>query len=100
MHILPKFLFAAAMMLSGPALAHKAPVMQPPITVPGAAPITDSCASGDVEHLISQASAEIADLHSLGRVWFPGSVGTMDFQPQRRNIHVDEFGIITRVTCG
>jgi len=94
MTIFSKIVFFSALAAANPVMAHKAPAPQPPT------PAADSCASDALAYLIGIPAANVPNLESFGRVWFPGSAGTMDFQPQRRNIYVDENGTISRITCG
>ena len=60
----------------------------------------DSCNAAEAQYLIGQIASKVPDLDSMGRVWFPGSAGTMDYLPYRRNITVDEQDVITNVYCG
>ena len=41
-----------------------------------------------------------ADLPDLLRVLGPNSVATMDYRPERMNVHVDASDIVTQITCG
>lgn len=47
-----------------------------------------------IEQTRSQASAKQA------RVLAPGDAATMDFNPQRVNIHIDEAEVIQLISCG
>jgi len=48
--------------------------------------------------------AEIKSLHSNTRVWLPGTMGTMDYNPSRFNVHIEEQADgsfeITRINFG
>ena len=34
------------------------------------------------------------------RILYPGSISTSDYLPQRLNVHIDNSGIITKLSCG
>jgi len=94
-----RHMFAIALVLvAAPALADSDP--KPPAMFLTPEPAADSCISGALAYLIGVEADRVDNLNSMGRVWYPGSAGTMDYLPQRRNISVDEDGIITHVTCG
>ena len=61
----------------------------------------DTCLANDYAALIGAQIAAVtlpADLNE--RVIAPDSAVTMDFNPTRLNIHTDEAGVITRLSCG
>lgn len=47
-----------------------------------------------IEQTQQQANAKFL------RVLAPGDAATLDYNPQRLNIHIDESETITRLTCG
>lgn len=78
---------------------------QPP-TQPGA-DITGDCTVEQVQGVLGQiASAERiqqaqqqANAKFL-RVLAPGDAATLEYNPQRLNIHIDESEVIVRLACG
>jgi outer membrane PBP1 activator LpoA protein len=78
---------------------------QPPAQ--SAAEITGDCSVEQVQVVLGQiASAEQIEQTQQQanakflRVLAPGDAATMDYNPQRLNIHIDESETITRLTCG
>ncbi|MFS2317914.1 I78 family peptidase inhibitor [Maricaulis sp. D1M11] len=65
-------------------------------------PITGTCGMEAVQHYVGQARTSVnrADLPALLRVLGPNSVATMDYRPERMNVHVDASDIVTQITCG
>lgn len=43
---------------------------------------------------------EVNAFAGLHRIWTPGSIGTMDIQPNRFNVQVDENGVVSKVWWG
>ncbi|MGB4075352.1 I78 family peptidase inhibitor [Pseudomonas sp.] len=72
-----------------------------------AAEITGECNVDNLQDMLGQnASAELieqlqqqANAKTL-RVLAPGDAATMDYNPQRLNIDIDESEVIIRLTCG
>jgi hypothetical protein len=71
------------------------------------AEITGDCSVEQVQGVLGQiASAERIEQAQqqanakLLRVLAPGDFATMDYNPQRLNIHIDESETITRLNCG
>lgn len=72
-----------------------------------AAEITGDCNVENLQGVLGQnASAELieqvqrqANAKTL-RVLAPGDAATMDYNPQRLNIDIDESEVIIRLTCG
>ncbi|MEO8531121.1 MAG: I78 family peptidase inhibitor [Deltaproteobacteria bacterium] len=62
----------------------------------------ESCGLAAVEALVGQSFAAVTVPASKSpvRVIKPGQMVTMDFNPSRLNINVDDAGKITRVWCG
>lgn len=63
---------------------------------------TYQCNAEDMNHLVGFAEQDVV-LESLPgsvRVLRPNAVATMDMRPDRINLHVDDGGIIHRVSCG
>jgi hypothetical protein len=72
-----------------------------------AAKITGDCNVEQVHGVLGQtASAELIEHVQLQanaktlRVLAPGDAATMDYNPQRLNIDIDESEVIIRLTCG
>ncbi|MDZ4335035.1 MAG: I78 family peptidase inhibitor [Pseudomonas sp.] len=71
------------------------------------AEITGDCSVDNLSGVLGQnASAELieqvqqqANAKTL-RVLAPGDAATMDYNPQRLNIDIDESEVIIRLTCG
>ncbi|MEO1014985.1 MAG: I78 family peptidase inhibitor [Pseudomonadota bacterium] len=61
----------------------------------------DACGASRYESLIGTniAAVTLPEGRKV-RVLKPGAIATMDYSPNRLNIHVDEDGVITRVRCG
>jgi hypothetical protein len=78
-----------------------------PAVQPAPEEITGDCTVEQVQGLLGQtASAELieqlqrqANAKTL-RVLAPGDAATMDYNPQRLNIDIDESEVIIRLTCG
>jgi predicted component of type VI protein secretion system len=34
------------------------------------------------------------------RIWLPGTIGTMDYRPDRHNVYLDANGVVTEVEIG
>jgi hypothetical protein len=72
-----------------------------------AAEISGDCSVDNLQGMLGQtASAELveqiqqqANAKTL-RVLAPGDAATMDYNPQRLNIDIDESEVIIRLTCG
>ncbi|MFD1341109.1 I78 family peptidase inhibitor [Litorisediminicola beolgyonensis] len=61
----------------------------------------DLCRASDYTSLVGAPLAAVtlpAELNT--RILPPGSAMTMDYRPERLNIELDEFGVITRLFCG
>lgn len=91
-------LAATLALIAAPALADSDP--QPPAMFLTAEPAADTCHAGALAYLIGVPAENVDGLEQMGRVSSPHSIGTTDYLPSRRNIGVDENGIITGVTCG
>ena len=61
-----------------------------------------SCGAENLQSLIGQPKAvlEAMRFSQPFRVITPGMAVTMDFAPNRLNIHVSDAGIITAIRCG
>ena len=71
------------------------------------AEITGDCSVDNLSGVLGQnASAELIEQVQLQanaktlRVLAPGDAATMDYNPQRLNIDIDESEVIIRLTCG
>lgn len=61
----------------------------------------DTCGAAAFEHLVGQPLDEAFFGAALNmRIIRPGDFVTMDVNPQRLNVQVDEGGVIERVYCG
>ncbi|SPF75104.1 hypothetical protein ALP8811_00088 [Aliiroseovarius pelagivivens] len=60
-----------------------------------------SCGAGDLMYLVGQNAEVLTDLDlpENRRVLQPGMAYTMDYQPDRLNISIDENGLIDRIWC-
>ena len=65
-------------------------------------PSADACGAGPLQHLVGQKGPVIAplELPAGTRVIPPGTAVTMDYNPSRLNIDLNEADRITRVYCG
>ena len=61
-----------------------------------------SCGAEDLQNLIGQPKAVLETMRFSQRIRVitPGMAVTMDFAPNRLNIHVSDAGIITALRCG
>lgn len=66
------------------------------------APGADACGATELSYIIGTRASEIdfSEQADNVRVIQPNSVVTMDHRPGRLNVHVDDAGIITKLTCG
>lgn len=59
-----------------------------------------TCKGPGFQGLIGQPVSDAGPVPAPKRVILPDGVVTMDYNPQRTNIHVDGAGVITKLTCG
>ncbi|MBI2234601.1 MAG: hypothetical protein HYU57_06405 [Micavibrio aeruginosavorus] len=79
---------------------HDAGVAADAATAAGEAP-APSCAFDFLIGLQTDAALEqVRPLDRPYRVLPPNAMATMDFSAERINLHVDENGVVTGVTCG
>ena len=61
----------------------------------------DACGAADYRALVGAPLAAVTLPADLGaRIVRPDSAVTLDYRPDRLNIHVDRAGVIERVDCG
>lgn len=91
---LPRFAIA----IIGLALIASCQLTDPTETTPRA----DACGASDLTYMVGKRAAEIdvSDTAETVRVIAPDSAVTMDHRPDRLNVHVDDDGVITKLTCG
>lgn len=60
------------------------------------------CGAEGLQGLVGQPEAVLATMRfaQAVRIIRPGMAVTMDYNPNRLNIEVDSFGMISRVSCG
>lgn len=64
------------------------------------------CDANRVQNLVGQPGASVIEEArtragaKVARVLRPGQIVTMEFRSDRLNIHVDESGKVTRISCG
>jgi len=65
-------------------------------------PPEGSCGAPELQGLVGQPALVLETMRfaTTVRVIYPGMAVTMDYQPQRLNIEVDEDKTISRVSCG
>lgn len=65
-------------------------------------PSADACGAGPLQYLVGQKGPVLApmELPAGTRVIPPGTAVTMDYNPSRLNIDLNEADRITRVYCG
>lgn len=70
--------------------------------VQDAPPAPDTCNAARFAPLVGGPATALERVYLLGkiRVWRPGRLFTQEHDPQRVNIHVDEAGVISRLSCG
>lgn len=93
---------------TAPAAPDAAPAPQASIDlVPDDEEMSATCDAEPVQGLIGQEATEAtvtkatADSGSASvRVLKPGDAATMDFRPDRLNVHVDDAGVIESLRCG
>ena len=92
-----KFVMVLAGMLALAACRNEvlSPVMPPEM------PMEASCGAQGLQSLIGQDKSVLATmrLSQTFRVIEPGMAVTMDYSPQRLNIHVDKSGKIVSLNC-
>ncbi|MDR0807758.1 MAG: hypothetical protein LBE86_01275 [Gemmobacter sp.] len=77
-----------------------------PVVTPGPAPIVPDmrprCGAERLQWMVGQTESAMTGINHQGplRVLRPGSLATMDFQPDRLNVSINTAGRITEVTCG
>jgi hypothetical protein len=83
------------------ALSACVPVVDPGPVTPGLPP-DDACGAPGLQGLIGQDRRVLASMTfpTPTRVIEPGMAVTMDYNPARLNIELDDAGRIIRVTCG
>lgn len=88
----------AALALCLPACATTAAEEAPPEDICGAVRVSDFLGQMRSDALV----AEIARLSGARRVrWIrPGDMVTMDYSPERLNVHLDAEGRVARLACG
>lgn len=59
-----------------------------------------SCGGAAVKGWIGQPVGAVTSQLPGVRILNPGSMNTMDYRPERLNVHVDGAGTITALTCG
>lgn len=63
--------------------------------------VMETCPADDYQGFVGSNIAAVTYPSDLrARVQRPGTVVTMEYDPTRMNIHVDEDGVITKVNCG
>lgn len=95
---------------AAPATPDPAPAPAPQASidlVPDDEEMSATCDAEPVQGLIGQEATEAtvtkatADSGSASvRVLKPGDAATMDFRPDRLNVHVDDAGVIESLRCG
>ncbi|MGR3659754.1 MAG: I78 family peptidase inhibitor [Paracoccaceae bacterium] len=87
--------FAAALLLSFPTACQSTDKV---VNLGG----PDACGAQALQYLIGQDKSVVQTLQFSDpvRVLNPGDIMTMDFNPHRLNIMLDNAGIITEVRCG
>lgn len=61
----------------------------------------DLCRASEYASLVGTPLAAVTlPVELTTRILPPGSAMTMDYRPDRLNIELDEFGVITRLFCG
>ena len=65
-------------------------------------PAAEACGASGLGYIIGLRASEIdfSQHADTVRVIKPNSAVTLDHRPERLNVHVDEGGIITKLTCG
>ncbi|WP_208352202.1 I78 family peptidase inhibitor [Pseudaestuariivita rosea] len=61
-----------------------------------------SCKADEFPFLIGQTTDDLEETKILQpvRIIRPGAIVTQDYLPQRMNIHVNNAGTVTRLSCG
>jgi hypothetical protein len=62
----------------------------------------DSCGAASLGHLIGQNEGVVRTVRTKGayRVIPPGALVTQDYDSFRLNVHIDDAGMIEKLTCG
>lgn len=60
----------------------------------------DTCGAASYSALIGQDAAAAEDVRAPRRIYTEGDAVTMDFNPDRVNVVLDEGGTIISVECG
>lgn len=94
--LLPAFLALAACV----ATPDPAPPFPGPVSPD--LPPADACGAPDLQGLVGQNRSVLETMRFAGpvRVIEPGMAVTMDYNPARLNIELNDAGRILRVTCG
>ncbi len=73
-----------------------------PVVVETPVPTTDACGASQLQYLVGDQSRVLQTMRFSQpvRIIPFGGMVTQDFQPQRLNIWLDQYDIISRVTCG
>lgn len=63
---------------------------------------SEECGAPTYQYLIGSPASSVNDgmLPPMSRVIYPFSAVTMDYNPMRLNVYVNEEGFITRLACG
>jgi hypothetical protein len=98
---LPVFMMACVPVPSVPAPEPLTP--EPPaIVAPPAEDRADACGATAMQDLVGNPFSALAAMTFAGpmRLIRPDMAVTMDFNPERLNIYLDEADLISSVTCG
>lgn len=73
-----------------------------PVEVETPVPTTDACGASQLQYLVGDQARVLQTMRFAQpvRITPYGGMVTQDFQPQRLNIWLDQYDIISRVTCG
>ena len=92
----------AAVLMALPLLAALAACVDPAPGLPPAPPTDEACGAPTLQWLVGQDRKvlETMKFAQPTRVIEPGMAVTMDYNPARLNIWLNEAGRIDKVTCG
>lgn len=91
-----------AIVLGGCVSAETPPESPDPLKSARPVPPVESCNASQIQGLIGQPASVLNEM-SLAepfRIIKPGMAVTMDYAPERMNIHLDKNNLIESVTCG
>lgn len=91
-------IISAGLLLAGCQAMNKQQTAEAPTTATNGY----TCNADDLQHLVgfSESDVVLESLPGPVRILRPNAVATMDMRPDRINLHTDEIGAITRVSCG